>query len=83
MMRTLLLGIFAATVFCNIVLVKLSVGLPVRSLLAGGLLLFLEWRRPQAVHDAIVQCRPLLLATIYLAVTGMILTLVNGYDILD
>lgn len=81
MTRTLLLAIFSATVFFNIVFVKLSVGLPVRSILAVSAILILEWLRPQAVHDAISKCMPLLLTLVYFSGVGLVLTVANGDSI--
>lgn len=79
MARALLLALFAATVLCNIAFVKLSVGLPLRAILAITLLLLVEWLYSQAVRDALYRCRYLLLFILYFAIIGAILTFANGY----
>lgn len=78
MTRFFLMALFAASVVSNIAFVKLSVGVPVRSLLAVVLLGFIIWRYPRVVAHTISQCRTIAFVIAYLAVIGVALTVANG-----
>lgn len=82
--RWLALGILALLMVFNIALVSLKVAsVPMRGLLAVGLLALLSLLHPQAASQAFAKQRLVLLLAAALAVLGIFVSLVNGTGLKD